>query len=639
MDRSLRWRSLFLLGIVAFCVLTLLPTVIGKKNLPNWYTHVFDKKMQLGLDLQGGLHIVYSINLDKALDDKAAEIKRDLEGHLEDAKVDPQTYKVTTPSARGAIDVKMDDASQLDEIRSYVKSSYSGIVVERTCTGDDKDKMACFGVSSDYADRIKHNALSQAIETIRSRIDEKGVAEPTVVAKGDDIIVELPGLDEERINETKDIIARTAKLEFKEVVSDDPFMSGLYRAVKKDEAALAAQYGIDAETDSWRHEDTGKTYSDYFVLAKDKPKAVTVDVAKDRGCWKDDMVPKDGLVYCPWTGRQYIEEFMAELAKKDPKYVVPEDKQLAFEKVEPTSNSENKEAFWRTYFLDASTKLTGSTIKDATVFWDPQTNRPEVLVEFDRYGTRVFGDLTTEQVGKKMAIILDDVVKSAPVIQSAITGGRSNISMGGGNADDQQKEAEALVAVLKTGSLPAPLQEESHATLGPTLGQDAIQKTKVSFMLGVALVLFIMIAIYRYSGLIAIGALLINLLITITAMAVFGATLTLPGIAALVLTVGMAVDGNIIIYERIRDELHLGKSVKGAVEIGFARAFTTVLDGHVTTAAAGWVLLQYGSGPIQGFAVMLLVGIGTTLFTTTWVSRVFFDWYVAKNKQSGTISI
>ena len=640
MDRSLRWRSLILLGIIAFFVSALVPTMVGRKQTPGWFP--FKRPIELGLDLQGGLHIEYSIDLDKAIDDKAAEIKRDIEGHFEELKYDQQTYKVSTPSRLGAVTVRLDDAAQLEEARSWVMSSYRDVVVEQACpeTDKDRDRQVCFRVSSDYADGIKKAALSQAIETIRSRIGRSGVAEPTVISKGEQIIVELPGLDEASIEETKDIIARAAKLEFKAVISDDQFMKDLYAEAKQGDPALAKSFGIEADTDGWRHDDSGKYYTDYFLWAKDGTKSVSVEVAKDHGCYKEgETEVKNGLVNCPWEGRDFIADYLEALAAKDAKFVLPDDRQIAFEKIEPQEGSERKDPFWRSYFLDRAVKLTGSAINNAVTIWDPQTNRPEVLIEFNRYGTRVFGDLTTQQVGKKMAIILDEIVKSAPVIQSAITGGRSNISMGGGSPDEQPKEADALVTVLKTGSLPAPLKMEKESKLGPTLGQDAIEKTKLSFALGVVLVLAIMLIIYRYSGMIAIGAMTINVVIQLSALAIFGATLTLPGIAALVLTVGMAVDGNIIIYERIRDELHLGKSVKGAVDIGFARAFTTVLDGHVTTAAAGWVLLQYGSGPIQGFAVMLLVGIGTTLFTTTWVSRVFFDWYVAKNKNSGTISI
>ena len=185
----------------------------------------------------------------------------------------------------------------------------------------------------------------------------------------------------------------------------------------------------------------------------------------------------------------------------------------------------------------------------------------------------------------------------------------------------------------------APPRKESDAKLGPTLGRDAIAKTQFSFVLGLVLVVILMVGLYRWSGTIAVAGVLINMLLQLAAMSIFGATLTLPGIAAVVLTIGMTVDGNVLIYERIRDELIAGKSVKGAVDIGFARAFSAILDGQLTTGAAGWVLLQYGSGPIQGFAIMLLVGIGTTLFVNTWVTRLLFDWYVLKNKNRDTLSI
>jgi preprotein translocase subunit SecD len=212
--------------------------------------------------------------------------------------------------------------------------------------------------------------------------------------------------------------------------------------------------------------------------------------------------------------------------------------------------------------------------------------------------------------------------------------------MGGNDANRQEKERDELVNVLRTGSLPAPLQLESASDLGATLGRDAIDKTKVSFAVGIVLVILIMVGIYRWSGWISVFALVFHNLLTLAIMALFGATLTLPGIAAIVLSVGMCVDGNILIYERIRDELRLGKSVRGAVDLGFSRAFSAILDGQLTTAAGGWVLLQYGSGPIKGFAVMLLVGIFTTITTNTWVTRIFFDWYIAKKKgQMATISI
>jgi preprotein translocase subunit SecD len=238
-----------------------------------------------------------------------------------------------------------------------------------------------------------------------------------------------------------------------------------------------------------------------------------------------------------------------------------------------------------------------------------------------------------------MAIILDDKVNSAPVIQAKIGGGRSTITMGGTNSKEVFKEAQDLVDVLRTGSLPAPLKEESSSFIGPLLGRDAIQKTKFSFMLGGVLVILIMIYIYRVAGAISIAALVLNLLFMMAVLAAFGATLTLPGIAALVLTIGMAVDANVIIYERIREELRAGKSVRGAVDAGFSRAFAAILDGNLTTGFAGYVLLTYGSGPIKGFAVMLIIGIICTLFTTTWCSRLFFEHYVGRGRKVTQISI
>ncbi len=634
MDRSLRWRSIGLIVLIAYCVLSVLPSFVDKKALPSWFHQAFDRKVQLGLDLQGGLHIVYSIDLDKAVDDKASEIKRDVEAHLADLKIEG---RVSTPAGLGAVTIKIPDAAKSAETDKWLASTYGGVVVRRPCSESDGEGAICVRVSSDYADSIKKAALDQAVETIRSRIDEKGVAEPTVITKGDDIIVELPGLDADNIERIKAIIARTAKLEFKVVDENSEFMRSLYREVREDPEA--ARLGVAADVDGWRHDDSGRTYDDYYLFAHDRDEWVAVDIAKEIGCWHPDSEITDGKIFCSVPGRRVIETYLATVAARDPKLKVPDDRQIGFEKVTPGSDAEDKREFWRSYYLDRAVRLTGSAVIDAVVIWDPQTNRPEVLVEFNRYGTRAFGDLTSQNVGKKMAIILDDAVKSAPVIQGAITGGRSNISMGGGNAQEQQKEADVLVNVLKTGSLPAPLRWESEANLGPTLGQDAIDKTQLSFALGIILVVIMMVGLYKVAGMLAVVGLFINMLLQLAAMATFGATLTLPGIAAVVLTVGMTVDGNVLIYERIRDELSAGKSVKGAVDIGFARAFSAILDGQLTTAAAGWVLLQYGSGPIQGFATMLLVGIGTTLFTNVWVTRLLFDLWVGKKQGAETLSI
>lgn len=652
MDRSLKWRTLALIAACLLCVGVLMPSFVDKESLPGWFP--WSKKINLGLDLQGGLHIVYSIDLDKAVDDKASEIKRDLEGRFADEKTAAVVKAPATPL--GAVVVTITDAAKREPALAAINADYSKDTTPYECPPTEPAGSICFRVSSAYSDGIKKAALTNAVATIRERINEKGVAEPNVVEKGDEILVELPGLDKDSIQETRDIIARTAKLEFKVVDDGSEYMRKLYAHVGSqgkentptDPAAIAAE--IQAEIDQWRPEDGGGMKTDYYLLAHDREQSLTEDEAKAIGCLNKDNKDKivNGKISCNVTGRRVIELYLfgdkklgvKGLVDTNPEFKVPDDKQLAFELNEPTPEAKDQRPYWRTYFLDRAVRLTGSGISNAMGSYDPNTNRPVVLLDFNRYGSRVFGELTAQIVGKKLATILDDKVKSAPIINGAIRGGRASITMGGSDVKRMEKERNELVNVLKTGSLPAPLHEESSSEIGPTLGRDAIEKTRLSFALGIALVIIIMVGIYRWSGWISVFAVVFHIVMTLAVMAAFGATLTLPGIAAIVLSIGMEVDGNILIYERIRDELLLGKSVRGAIDLGFSRAFSAILDGQLTTAAAGWVLLQYGSGPIKGFAVMLLVGVFTTLSTNIWVTRIFFDWYVSRKKGSmATISI
>ena len=645
MDRSLKIRTLILFGIIILCGAILAPTFSNTDDLPSWFP--FKKKINLGLDLQGGLHIVYSIDLDKAVDDRASEIKRNLESRFADDKV---TAVVKTPlSPLGAVTVTPADANKKADIETAVKTDYPRNEIEwLDCPAGEDPKALCFKVSSQYADGVKKSALSNAVTTIRERIDEKGVAEPTVIEKDDQIIVELPGIDPEVIEETKDIIARTAKLEFKVVDEGSQFMQKLYAHVgvtggkdPKPTDPRALKDGVFGEVDFWKSED-GNHHRDWYLLAHDRSGDLPLAEAQAIECVKkhDKKPVVNGMVHCDITGKTILERYLADLAKSDPTLKVPDDHQIGFELVEPQADSKDQRKYWRTYYLEREVRLTGTSISNAYGSYDPNTNRPVVLLDFNRFGSRVFGDLTTQIVGKKLATILDGKVKSAPIINTPIRGGRAQITLGGGDVYRQEKERDELVNVLKTGSLPAPLREENSAKLGATLGQDAIDKTKLSFIIGIILVVLIMVGIYKWSGWISVFAVVWHIVMTLAVMAVFGATLTLPGIAAIVLSIGMEVDGNILIYERIRDELLLGKSVRGAIDLGFSRAFTAILDGQLTTAAAGWVLLQYGSGPIKGFAVMLLVGVFTTLSTNVWVTRIFFDWYVSRKKGTlATISI
>lgn len=703
MDRSLKWRTFGLLGIILLCLGILAPNVVDnpKTDLPSWFP--FHRQINLGLDLKGGLHIVYSIDLNTAIVDRASDIERDLKSRFnEEPKVNAT---VTAPlSPLGAVTVTAPDAAKKLEIEALIKSDYGDTIEFRDCEAADGPNAVCFKVSSSYAESIKKSALDNAVATIRERIDNGGVAEPSVVQKDEQIIVELPGLDKDQTQATRDLIARTAKLEFK-VVDDgstpgvagrgSQYMAQLYvhvGSMSESEAAvsppvngreakegdptdkLAQEMGISALPDYWKIDDQpDQPHGDYFLKAYDQPGVqVPVDEAKKLGClgkndkrtaWVFELPPANnvrarfdantmlwsvqdasapavaGTVRCDLKGWQVIQRYIDTLAAQDPKFKVSEDHQLAYEYEEPISGDDRR-PYWRSYYLWRAVRLTGTAVTNAQGSFEPNTGRAVVLLDFNRYGGRVFGDLTAEIIGQKQAIILDGKVKSAPTINTAIRGGRASITMGGADADRQLRDRDDLVNVLKTGSLPAPLREESSSELGPTLGRDAIDKTKISFGIGIVLVILIMVGIYKWSGWIAVFAVVFHNLLTIAVMGLFGATLTLPGIAAIVLSVGMTVDGNILIYERIRDELLLGKSVRGAVDLGFSRAFSAILDGQLTTAAAGWVLLQYGSGPIKGFATLLLVGVFTTVTTNIWVTRILFDWYISRKKgQMATISI
>ena len=279
--------------------------------------------------------------------------------------------------------------------------------------------------------------------------------------------------------------------------------------------------------------------------------------------------------------------------------------------------------------LEEKVVLSGADVNAADVGFDPQTQQPNVLLTFKPKGGNIFCTITGERTGKNFAIILDGEIKSAPRINERICGGRASISMG--SVDNATGEAKVLASVLRTGSLDAPISIGEVRQIGPSLGADAIRTGGIATIIGGCVVLFFMVFWYRLPGMIANTALVLNVMLMLAGLSVFGWTLTLPGIAGIALTIGMAVDANIIIYERIREELQMGQLARKAVETGFQKAVVAVLDANITTGIAGVVLFSYGNVTIQGFAVTLLIGIGTTLITALFVTRTLLDVFTRRS--------
>jgi preprotein translocase subunit SecD len=602
MERSWWWKAALYGVLTVLACLYLVPTIVPENKQPAVIKKYFQKRIQLGLDLQGGLHLVYEVNVDKAV---ASKVDR-LASEIEDRLTKDKGVSGLTITRDGRDDIVFTfknpaDQSKLDE--SILREHRSDLDVANRDAGKGIVRLR---LDPKQIDEVRDYALRQGIETIRNRVDKFGVSEPTIIKKGTDIIVELPGLKSSDFEHIKSIIGRTAQLEFKIVDDEADYMRKVVQYLKGPGAAATKDSGIEVLPESWTEKDSGKQHEDYSLRAKSR----------------------DAL-------QKFFETLPPELA-------VPQDHEIGYEETQARSDTgeATPDKYWRTYYLKKRAQLTGEYLSNADQTWDQQTGRPEVSFEFDRQGAAISEKMTGDNIGRKMAILLDDTIKSAPVIESRI-GARGRITLGGfGDPFALQNEAKEIVAVLRSGALPAPLRKTFETQVGPTMGRDAVNKAKFSMMIGAIAVVLFMMVYYRLAGCIAVVAMVLNLLYMVAILAAFEASLTLPGIAGLVLTIGMAVDANIIIYERIREELRLGKSVRTAVDSGFQRAFWTVFDAHVTNFVAGVVLYSYGSGPIRGFAVTLLVGIVTNLFTSYWLSHWMFDGLVGRRGAArATLSI
>jgi protein-export membrane protein SecD len=384
--------------------------------------------------------------------------------------------------------------------------------------------------------------------------------------------------------------------------------------------AVLSMHLVDDET---LFRDTGKPYLKALYEAGRVTRGMGIAVNRLQEYGKEAGVTvKDPFAFYA-KDRQTLESFFKS---QPPEWRLPADLAVAYGPVTvQTRRGAEPEVVWRTYVIKARAGVSGEHVVSASVQPDPQTQVPQVNVKLNRIGANLMEELSGQNVGRRMAIVLDDAVRSDPVFNERI-GASFVITLGATPGQSVREAANDLTKVLKSGSLPARLEKESEIRVGADLGEDSVNRGAKAFLWGLSLVVLFMLVYYRTSGFIAVFALVLNMVLILAAMALFKATLTLPGIAGIVLTIGMAVDANVIIFERIRDYLREGHSARVAIDSGYDRAFTTILDAQLTTAIAGIVLFQYGSGPIRGFAVTLLIGIATSIFTGVTCTRLFFDF-------------
>jgi preprotein translocase subunit SecD len=522
MIKSLKIRMAITAVICLGALYFLLPTLIPQ--LPSPWNEYFPKdKIHLGLDLQGGMHLLMEIDTDKALEAMMERTANDLKESLMENKIRFRNVE----KAKGAtISLQLAESAGKNALDKVLQDKYPDLEIDSSSPNEDA-QIVHIKIKDKRAVELKKLTVEHSLETIRNRVDQFGIAEPEIIPEGANrILIQLPGIkDPER---AKNLIGKTALLEFK-IVDDENSQDEALRGNIPEGDIIA--YGLRA----------------------------------DRSTGEKGSAP---------------------------------------------------------YLLKNKSLLTGASLETAKVQISNRFGEPTVSLKFNSQGATDFERITGENVRKRLAIVLDGVVHSAPVIQERISGGQAQIT-----GTFTMDEARDLAIVLRAGALPAPVNILEERTVGPSLGSDSIRQGIMATLIGSILVILFMILYYRLSGTIADLALIINIVLVLGVLTAFKATLTLPGIAGLLLTVGMAVDANVLIFERIREELRTGKTIRLSLDTGYKKAFITIIDTHVTGIISAIFLIIFGTGPIKGFAVTLIIGLLASLFTAVFVTRVIFDYF------------
>jgi len=544
MNTTLKVKLAFLVMVVLLSVSTVLPSFYS--GTPDWWkTYLAPGGLRLGLDLQGGMHLVLKVNLKKAEENTLEFAANDLKDALSEQSISVVRTGATTGDS---IVFTLPNSSGIDKVKKLVVEDFPDIDI-RIETKEGSFPRIFLSLKEEKKQFIKNNAVNQSLEILRNRIDQFGVAEPVIIRQGqDEIVIQLPGVkDPERALK---LLGDTAQLEFKLV----------------------------ADT-------TGVNLQELINQAK---------AAKE------------------WQDGDSIKKLNRALQNK-----LPDNTSVNFEK---ELDKTTKKEILLPILLENKILMTGDMIKDAQVRIGGSFNEPYVSLDMTSHGGKVFAHITESNVGRRLAIVLDEVVRSAPVIRDRILGGSAQIT-----GSFSHEEAADLAIVLRVGALPAPVDIIQNMSVGASLGQDSITQGITAGLWGALMVLAFVVIYYRLSGVIANTAMMFNILLLFAGLAVLNATLTLPGIAGIILSIGMAIDANVLIYERMREEFTIGKSVRSCVEAGYSKAFSSIVDSQVTTLITALALFLFGTGPIKGFAVTLSLGIIFNLFTVLFYSRFVFD--------------
>ncbi len=564
---------------------------------------VRERSLKLGLDLQGGMHATLEVRVDALI--RALAV--DTDDVFEDVLLEAQA--TAFESDVSAIDAFVDAFEERDPnalLSRYFRNEAAGIT--RRSSNDEV---------SAYLRTEADEAVLRAIEIIRDRVDRYGVTEPAIQRQGSRrVVVELPGVDDEE--RVRSLLRGTARLEFRLMAEPADLTRALQRMIEYYETSEPDSAGVDSLGDSAAEPDTTFDINALLEGGDTGSGNEFLDVFQPIG---------QGVIFGS-AAVQDTARVNALLNRPEVRELLPPGVQLMYTASPAGTTADGTEVFYLLGVRDTE-ELTGEVVTDARVEFDPFTNVPEVSMTMNSEGARTWARLTGANVGKSVAVVLDGVVYSYPVIQERISGGRTNI-----NGLDSREEASDIVTVLKSGALPAPVEIVQERTVGPSLGARSIKAGLNSVLLGLVLVALFMMFYYRTGGAIANLALILNLIFILGILAGFNATLTLPGIAGIVLTIGMAVDANVLIFERIREEQSTGKTLKAAVEGGYAKALSAIFDANITTFFVGVILYSFGLGPIQGFAVTLMAGILSSMFTAIVFTRIIFDYMIAERRMT-----